>query len=73
MQKKNWITIGIITLLLASSLVALYGHTPGQKQSDADSTCCIKEKKCVEKPRPSGEVLPENLSRQFIFILPLVN
>jgi hypothetical protein len=71
MQRKNWIIIGLIGVALcASSFLLPSKPAPVEEKS----TCCQQPgSHCTEKSKGTGEVLPENLSHQFIFISPVAN
>lgn len=71
MQKKNWILLGLIAFLITATLLAWPAQAPPQTE---ESTCCQKnDAECVEQINGTGEMLPENLSRQFIFMLAPLN
>jgi hypothetical protein len=73
MQRKNWTLLGIIAVFLTASLFLLRSSsaTGSEKPGKVEkATCCKKTNPdCVEKGKSTGEMLPESLSRQFIFIL----
>ncbi len=67
MQKKNWISVGLIAIVLIASLLILNASTPKSKKSTP--TCCKKvSKECPSgiKNGSQGETTLENLSNQFI-------
>lgn len=72
MKKKNWILPGLIAFLLVAGTVTVgfsSKTSSGQKQENKDnSTCCQKVKECKSKSEGSGEMLLDNLSRQFMTI-----
>jgi hypothetical protein len=66
MQRKNWIFLGGIAAVLMTGLLALHSSPAPVDQP----TCCEKDPvECTETKNPTGEMPPESLSRQFIFIL----
>jgi len=79
MKKKNWILSGFVAVLVASCFlfIGFSSHAFAQKDK---STCCSQSlsagsggKNCAAKTNSSasGEMILENLSRQFLFITPL--
>ena len=69
MRKKIWIISGITMVILATGLFAVL--TASGKSSIERSTCCKKSKPCkTEKTGRPGELIMDNLSRQFISLLP---
>ena len=72
MQKKNWILIGIITAILFAGVFALRSSSaPVTTEKKEEPTCCKKVSPCTiqEPAKSAGEMLPESLSRQFIFMV----
>ena len=69
MQKKFWITPGIIAAILVASLLAL--SNPKTAKSEQKPTCCKKTiNKCSPKEEKSspGQTTLDNLSSQFILV-----
>ncbi|HEY6062587.1 MAG TPA: hypothetical protein VIV35_03200 [Chitinophagaceae bacterium] len=72
MTKKNWILPGLVAILVAAYFL-MVGFSPSATASKDKSTCCCqKMKNCAVKTRgsASGEMILENLSRQFLSISP---
>ncbi|MGB3005426.1 MAG: hypothetical protein WBC06_02880 [Chitinophagaceae bacterium] len=70
MRRKNWIITCSIAAFLAASLIAIaspYSFT-GNKSS------CSKKKtdQCIPKNSNTGEMLQDQLARQFIINTPLI-
>lgn len=75
MKNKNWVISGLIAVLIASSflIIGFSSHASAQKEK---STCCSqKMKDCDGKMNrsTSGDMIMENLSRQFLGISALGN
>jgi hypothetical protein len=72
MKKKNWILPGLVAILAAVYflIVGFSPRVPAQK--DNSTCCCQKMKNCAAKTKgsASGEMILENLSRQFLSISP---
>ena len=72
MKKKNWILTGLVAVGIAFCFlfIGFSFHASAQKEK---STCCSQKlKSCAAKtnsPR-SGEMILDNLSRQFLSIAP---
>jgi hypothetical protein len=70
MRKKIWIISGITMVILATGLFAVLNSASGKSKIER-STCCKKSKPCkTEKTGRPGELIMDNLSRQFISLLP---
>jgi hypothetical protein len=72
MQKRTILSVTLITALLVAAFLLLNSATPVEKKETPATppTCCKqKTKECVEnKTNSSGEMIIDNLSRQFISI-----
>jgi hypothetical protein len=72
MQKKNWISVGFIAVILTASILMLNAAAPQKEQA----TCCKKvSTECplkLKKEAPREATL-ENLSRQFISLPIILN
>jgi hypothetical protein len=72
MQKRTILSVTLITALLVTAFLVLNSASPVEKKetTPATPTCCKqKMKECVEnKTNNSGEMIIDNLSRQFISI-----
>lgn len=71
MQKRTILSVTLITALLVAAFLLLNSAAPVEKkETPATPTCCKqKMKECVEnKTNSSGEMIIDNLSRQFISI-----
>jgi len=74
MKNKNWVIPGLIAILVASSflVIGFSSHASAQKEK---STCCSQKMKSCDgriKSAVPGDLIMENLSRQFLGISPLV-
>jgi hypothetical protein len=69
MQRKSIFIFGFIILILTSGFLALRSTAVPIKE---ESTCCKKKNNaaCAETPKRADDMLPENLSHQFIMITP---
>lgn len=66
MQRKSFFIFGAILLILATGFVTLRATSSVKAE---EPTCCEKKAtQCTEKPRSADDMLPENLSHQFIMI-----
>lgn len=75
MKKKNWILPGLVAILVAAYFL-MVGFSPRPPAQKDQPTCCTqKMKNCAAKPNSqgSGEMILENLSRQFLSISPFGN
>jgi hypothetical protein len=71
MQKKNWVILGIIVAVLTVSPFILHSKPAPASEN---STCCKKTgQPCTKTNNNTGEMLPESLSRQFIFMTAPLN
>jgi hypothetical protein len=79
MKKKNWILTGLAAILVASFFLFI-GFSSNASAQKEKSTCCNQKtstgpggKNCSTRSSSpaSWEIFPENLSRQFLYILPL--
>ena len=72
MQKGTILSVTLITVLLVAAFLLLNSASPIKKKktSPATPTCSkLETKECVEnKTNSSGEMIIDNLSRQFISI-----
>jgi hypothetical protein len=74
MQKRTILSVTLITALLVAAFLLLNSAAPvtpvEKKETPAAPTCCKeKTKECVEnKVNSSGDMIIDNLSRQFISI-----
>ena len=79
MQTKNWIYSLLFAALLVTSFVLLNSSAPVKKTPvKVEAPVCCKQKigTCTPSAKPensTGEMIIENLSRQFISATPLVN
>ncbi len=73
MAKRIWIISGI-TLLLTAVLFVMLSSATG-KTKTTPPTCCKKSNQCKEgnKADDPADLIIENLSRQFIFVIPATN
>jgi hypothetical protein len=72
MKNKNHILLSLATLLLVAGLFTLGSASPSAEKEMKNSTCCKqKNSGCSpEKETPAdGDILLDNISRQFITIL----
>lgn len=68
MQRKSIYIFGFIILILTSGFFTLRSTAVPTKE---ESTCCKKKNaECTETPKRADDMLPENLSHQFIMITP---
>ena len=67
MRKKNWVFFGSAMLLLAVSLI-VFRSAASDKKKAAPPTCCKRSGQYSGEKKQSGpgELIIENLSRQFI-------
>ena len=74
MKNKNEISLLIIAALLTISILLLHSFSPAA-EAKKDTCCSDQTKKCpIEKKiKGSGELIIENLSRQFISIPSFTN
>ncbi|NOT50301.1 MAG: hypothetical protein HOP10_03380 [Chitinophagaceae bacterium] len=75
MKKKKWILPGLVAFLVVAGSVTVGFSSKSssvQKQENKNnSTCCQKMKECENKDGGgSGEMMLDNLSRQFMTIFP---
>ena len=78
MQTKNWLFTILFAALLVTSFVLLNSSAPVKKAPvKVETSVCCKQKigTCTpsEPQNSSGEMIIENLSRQFISVAPLTN
>ena len=79
MQTKNWLFTILFAALLVTSFVLLNSSAPVKKVPvKVESSVCCKQKMgtCTPSTEPqnsSGEMIIENLSRQFISVAPIAN
>jgi hypothetical protein len=84
MKKKNWILPGLVAILVAAYFL-MVGFSPRATAATDKSTCCCQKMSVHGVPRTgpggencaagtkgsaSGEMILENLSRQFLSISP---
>ncbi len=77
MQRKIWMPFGLIVILLATTLLlrTTPSATPAAKKEIPVPTpaCCkatVTDCPIKNKVSPSGEIIIDNLSRQFIIVSP---
>lgn len=75
MKNKNWVIPSLIAILVASCflIIGFSSHASAQKEK---STCCSQKMKgCDGKTNSSatGDMIMENLSRQFLQISTLAH
>jgi hypothetical protein len=69
MQKRTILSVTLITALLVAAFLLFNSAAPAEKKEKA--TCCkqnMKDCPVENKANSSGEMIIENLSRQFISI-----
>ena len=68
MQKKAILSLMLVTAVLVAAFLLFNSAAPAEKKEEP--TCCKeKTEECVEnKTNSSGEMIIDNLSRQFISI-----
>jgi hypothetical protein len=74
MRKKTFLSVMLLTTLLVAALFLLNSSAPAEKKETP--TCCKQRsmKECPENnTNSSGEMIIENLSRQFISITAFSN
>jgi hypothetical protein len=74
MKKKNWILPGLVAILVAAYFL-IVGFSPRATVQNEKSTCCSQIKKDCEGKINSatpGDMMLDNISRQFLFISTLV-
>lgn len=66
MQRKSVFIFGFILILLLAAFVTLRSNSAVKPEQ---STCCEKPgTECTDKKKNADDLLPENLSHQFIII-----
>lgn len=72
MQKKNWLFLTVVTTLLVTGLMVFSSSAPVQRMATPTPTCCKQNmSECPAKKKAtnaSGEMIIDNLSRQFISV-----
>jgi hypothetical protein len=71
MKKSNRLILTAVAILLASVAIVLTSSASDKKKKTVSPTCCKKiETKCGpnNKKTGSGELIMDNMSRQFISI-----
>ena len=71
MQKSNQVIITAVAVLLAVGAIVLTSSASGKNKKATAPVCCKKmERKCESgnKKTGSGELIMDNMSRQFISI-----
>jgi len=74
MKKKNWILPGVVAILVAAYFL-IVGFSPRAAAQKEKSTCCSqKMKDCEGKINGAtpGDIMLDNISRQFLSISTLV-
>ena len=67
MKKKNWMIPGLVAfLVVAGSLAVGFSSRASVKEQKDNSTCCQKIKDCAGKDLNTGDMIPGNLSSQFL-------
>ena len=69
MQRKSWMSLGLIAILLIVSFLVLNSSAPAKEKKKP--TCCkasMGECPVKNKTNSSGEMIMESLSRQFIAV-----
>ncbi|MGQ0738134.1 MAG: hypothetical protein ACT4OJ_03655 [Bacteroidota bacterium] len=72
MKKKTHFIITAFALALGAGIIVLTSSASDKKKTQSPSCCQKTEKQCSEenKKSGSGELIMENMSRQFISISP---
>lgn len=73
MRLSNRLLFGSLLLLTAAVFIVIRSSATGKKKVSAP-TCCKKSRNaCTESGQPSrpGELIIDNLSRQFIMVNPI--
>ncbi len=72
MKKKNWILSGLAAFLIVAGSLAIgfssRASSVQKQKADPAATCCQKTNQCTDKTGGSGEILLDNVSRQFMTI-----
>jgi hypothetical protein len=68
MQKKTILSVTLITALLVAAFMLLNATAPTEKKEEPTCKEKIKECSIKNKNNSSGEMIMDNLSRQFISI-----
>lgn len=73
MKKKNWILPSLIAFAVMAASIApgLSSKTSSAGPKEDNSTCCQKMKECKGKKEGSDGILLDNLSHQFMNIMPV--
>ena len=67
-MKKTNIIVSLILLLSGVGLIALGAVSRSAEKEIKNSTCCCKQKNTCPEEKTSGDIIPDNLSRQFMSI-----
>jgi heme A synthase len=76
MKKSNRLILAALVLVLALGTIVLTSSASGKNKTIPSPTCCKKiESKCTPETRKnsSGELIMDNMSRQFISIFSFTN
>ena len=69
MKKKNWIIPGLVAfLVVAGSFAVGFSSRASVQKHENNPTCCQTIKECTGKDLNTGEMIPGNLSSQFLGI-----
>lgn len=74
MKKKNWILPGLVAILVVAYFL-MVGFSPRAAAQKEKSTCCTQKMKSCEGENNSdtpGDMMLDNISRQFLSISTLV-
>ncbi len=76
MKKNKWMLTALSAFIILAGFIAVgFSSKPTVQQpeinKDNNSTCCQKMQKCKAKAGSSGEMIMDNLSRQFLTLFPL--
>lgn len=67
-MKKTHILLSLFLVLLSVGVVALGAVSRSAEKQIKNSTCCCKQKNACPKIKASEDIIPDNLSRQFMSI-----
>lgn len=70
MRKNNWIYLALVAIIVATSFIVLTSSASDVKAKESPTCCKKKAAECSPgiKKTGNGDLIMENMSRQFISI-----